>query len=385
MEEIESYEPKASEIVELEPASATAYFAETLPETGEAVAVGGDENDVPKAHGLAVEQLGGRRVRLLFIGERPGIVVGSPVQSTGRRAGLELDETGAIDLRHQGIVPERDDASWFPLRWDSPAFSKLRGSFPALKLGYSGLDTIAPVAGGGVNLLIDTSGRLDAARRLFRACVRLESPDATIWAPYSTGLSADAETPDWLDHPIRTGPDAHEHTAGIRTAVALGASLRDSLERSSVFLDLPPIGRTVSSPKDQAVGIGYDELVDRVASGLVSTERHAITTVLRLPVPDTSSGIESIVETLGLGDVDAQIFIDSSGRFAPDRSTSDAELDRDRREARTVALETLRIAERARDKRELLGEWELTERESAAIERATALRDDLTSVPAVES
>lgn len=383
MEEIESYEPKASEIVELEPASATAYFAETLPEIGEAVAVGGD--DVPKAHGLAVEQLGGRRIRLLFLGDRPGITVGAPVQTTGRRAGLELDETGEIDLRHQGIVPESDDASWFPLRWSSPEFSNLRGSFPALKLGYFGLDIVAPVASGGVNLLIDTSGELDAARRLFRVCVRLESPDATIWAPFSADLSTDEQPPGWLDHPIRDGSDAHDHTAAIRTAVALGASLRDSLERSSIFLDLPPVGRTVSSPEDQAVGIGYDELVDRVASGLVSTERHAITTVLRLPVPDTSSGIQSIVETLGLGDVDAQIFIDSSGRFAPDRSTSDAELDRERREARTDALETLRIADRAHDKRELLGEWELTEGESAALERAASLRDDLTAAPAVES
>jgi len=375
MDDLESYEPQSDEVLDVEAGWVTVYLEEKRPAFGEAIAVelGGGDTTYVAAH----ERLGGREVRAQRLGGAD-IEVGAPVRATGRPAGFFPAENGSIDVTSTRFVPEPDDPEgWVAFEFTSPDFPELRGELTSLETGYERLDPIAPVAEGGTNLLVDTSGSRRAVDHLNRAVHdELGSVDA-IRAP----VCPDEEEPEWLTHPIRCEPHSGGHVAAIRLGVALAADRRDDGIDSFVSLDLPAPGRTRASDERRATEPGYGQLIDLLGSGLASTRDTAITAVVRLPVPERDSDLAPIIETLDLGGVDAQIVVDGSGRFAPDRSTSDAARpDEVRRRAEQV-LETLRRAERAREKRDLLGERELSRDERDAIERADTLRTDLTSPP----
>lgn len=375
MDDLESYEPQSAEVLDVEPGWVTVYLEERMPAFGEAVAV--ERDDGGTAYVAVHQRLGGRKARAQRLGD-DGIEVGDPARATGRPAGFRLAEDGSADLRSTRFVPEPDDpAGWTSFEWTSPEFSEIRGAFSAVETGYEGLDAIAPVAEGGTNLVIDTSDGRSAADHLTRAVVDGLRPIDAVHAP----VEPDSEEPDWVTHPIRCERHSPRHVAALRMAVALAADRRSRGDDLFVCVDLPTPGRTPASDERQVTEPGYGELIDLLGSGLASTRDAAITTLVRLPVPERESDLAPIIETLDLGDVDAQIVLDGSGRFAPDRSTSDADRSDDVRRRADAALETLRRAERARQKRDLLGERELSPDERDAIEQADALRTDLTTPP----
>jgi hypothetical protein len=115
-----------------------------------------------------------------------------------------------------------------------------------------------------------------------------------------------------------------------------------------------------------------EALVNRIADGLLSVRNTMVTGLLQLPVPSGLEGIETIIESLGIGEPDAQIVIGTDGCYEPGRSTSDADRDPEARRREREARGTLRRAAELRDKRAIWGDQELEPEEREVLRRADA-------------
>ena len=370
MSDIESYEPRGTEIVSADGIWLEAHFEERMPRPGEALAV--ELPDGETLYAVVREHTGGGRLRAMLLGPSNRIEPGSPVRRTERPAGLSEPDSGPLELGAESLLPESDEGSWFPITWRDPDFDELRGEYPAVDIGVEGIDAVAPIAAGGVNLLVDLSdGRLDFAGLAARVA-DAEPGEETIWI----GARRDA-APDWADEVVVPPGGSASRVVALRVATALAAHRRDAGRNSLVVGRLPAVSRTVASEDEVATEPGYGQLVDLLGSGLVSTQSAAITTLLHLPVSRQQQGVAPIVETLELGDVETQILVDDMGRFAPDRSTTSADLSREQRQRRRRGLRTVRLAQEAEERARLLGERELTEEQRAALEALQDLRADL--------
>lgn len=373
MEDLESYEPTGSEIVDVDPVWLTVAVAGEMPTAGEALAI--DVPDGDPVYVVAGERLGGRKLRAFRL-DRRDLETGFPVATTERRAGVRRPADGRLSVDETSIEPEPDDASddWIPLDRQPPPFESVRADFAPVETGYEGLDCVAPVVHGGTTLVIDNSGDRRSFDNVVGATATDRSDAAVLRAPVEPSES-DSGDPDVL---VESGRRAPDRVAAIRLAVALAANRRDRGTPLVVAIELPAVSRTPGSAEEAATSAGYSELVDHIAATLASTDDAAATVLLRLPVGRAPDGLDQIVETLDLGDVDAQIFVDEEGRFVPNRSSSAADRADDDRSRADAALATIRRAEEARDKAKLLGRNELTEAERDALDRADTLRTDLT-------
>ena len=370
MESIEDYQPRGTEVVATDDGHLEIFFDQPLPEPGDAVAL--DSPDGETLYAVVRRHLGSNRLRATMPQVPDWIAPGTPVSTPDVRAGLRLDG-GRLRLTPSALVPETDDENWFPIDWRDPDFAEVTADLAPLETGWNGLDTVAPLVAGGLNLVIDRSGSDEPFARIAeRMADALASSDAVcvVSAPGS-------DAPDWADVTVEAPSSPYGGVFALRAAVALAADRRDRGRDVLVIGELPPVGRTVTSESEMNTTPGYGELIDRIGAGLTSTDDGRLTGLLRLPIPSTRSDIAPIIETLDLGDVEAQAFIDTDGRLDPDRSATDAPLEGDWRKRRNDALATLRRADKARDKARIFGETELSNDEKDAIERANALRDAL--------
>ncbi|MFB6373038.1 MAG: hypothetical protein ABEN55_07970 [Bradymonadaceae bacterium] len=370
MDDIEDYQPRETEVVATDRGRLEIFFDEPLPDRGNVVAL--DSPDGETVYAVVRRHLGGNRVRAAMPEVPDWLQVGTSATAPGGRAGLTI-EGGRLELDPGALVPETDDGDWFPIDWRKPDFADITAATAPVDTGYDGIDTVAPPVAGGLNLLIDQSNDASAFQRLAERVVDGVSSAEAIYVADASGKT----TPDWADTVVEPGAGAFGRIFAIRTAVALTSHRRDAGRETLIVGHLPAVGRTVADDEEVGASPGYGELVDRIGAGLVSTDDARVTSLFRLPVPRRHSDIGPIIETLDVGDVDAQLLIDTDGRFDPERSSSDAPLDDDRRARQTDARDTLRRAERARDKAQLLGKQELLPDEEAAIERADTLRDQV--------
>jgi len=373
MEDLESYEPKSSRVTSVEPGWITVYLEDRIPEFGEAVEVETDSGET--VHAVARDRLGARNVRALILGAGEEIEEGASARATGRQGGFRLDDDGSADTRSTEVVPEPAERAddWIPIDWNRPDFDRLAGVHDPVETGYEGVDVVAPIAEGGLNLVVDHSGGPEPFRRLTEAVTAALSPSEIVGAPvHDDGASRR------LTLPIRAANTSPQPIVAIRLAVALASHRRDRGDDLAVVVSLPPAAPTPAPDQTRGTEPGYGRIIDLLGEGLASTEEASITTLVRLAIPQDESGLGSIVETLDLGDVDAQISVDESGRFSPSRSTSTAAVSEERRRRAEGALNAIREAERVRDKRELFGELELSPEEREALNRAEKLRTDLT-------
>jgi hypothetical protein len=351
------------------------FLTDDLPERGEAICLRSEETDEAETvYGVAGEHLGGHKVRAL-VGPLPDWVAeGVPAEPTGRRAGFDAPPLHAVDLTTETIQPEGATDDWIPLTWQAPDFADLDGERPAVTTGWDHLDAAAPLADGGVNLLIDLSADTTVLESMADRLLMGTEPGSTVWAPSPEERRGDGR----IDYPVgRTGLTGHLEVLALRLACALSVHRRDAGDETLTLLSLPPVAPTPSPDARPGGTAGYADLIDRIGSALASTRTARVTSLLYLPVPASVDGIDAIVETLGLGDVDVQIVVDRDGRFAPRRSTSDAERSPEVADRRDKILQTLHRAEQARDKARLLGEVELTDAERDALEQIDEYREEI--------
>lgn len=370
MENIENYDPTGNEVLGTDRFWVELHFEVELPRVGEAVVI--ESGDGESVHASVRQHLGGHRVKALLLGPVGWLSEGMSAARCERPAGIELPEDGGLELTPNALIPRPDDdTDWFPLDWREPEFGEIAPTRPALETGYEGIDTIAPLTAGGINLLIDAGKANDALASLAERCRRELDAPSTI----RLGSTADDGTSAGIE--IETPRFQGGRAIALRVATALAAHRRQNRRDTLLVASLPEVTRTVGSQEDTATAPGYGEIVDLLGSGLVSTNAGRITALLHLRIPESRAGIASIVETLDLGDVEAQIFVDEDGRFDPFRSTSDANLSEEQRRRQSEALSAFRRAEAAREKRRLFGDVELDNTDHNALQTVNSLRDEL--------
>jgi hypothetical protein len=372
MDEIEDYQPPRTEVTGVDEGRVEIFVDADIPDDGEAVALESEDGD--RVYARVRSHLGGRRIEADLPAMPNWVAEGVAASTTRRRAGFRPTD-GRLVVDADSLEPEPDEqtSEWFPADWTKPGFADIAADLPPVETGYESIDTVAPVARGGLNLVIDRSERPAPFHRLAERLHSELDEAETIWL--LDGPSSEA--PDWAETVIEPPTRAFGRMLGLRAAVALAAHRRDQGRETLVVAALPSVARTVTTDDEAPTTPGYEELVDRIGQGLTSSSEARITTLLRLPIPSRHADVAPIVETLGLGDVDAQLFVDDKSRFAPRRSSSDATLDEAHRDRQFDARDALRRADDARERAELLGERELTDAQLRALEREDELRERL--------
>jgi hypothetical protein len=371
--DIIDYKERAPQITDIDHGWVRAFVGDDIPRTGDALGVriddaGGESKDV---FAVVRRHTGARNVDAMFLAVPDSIGSGMEVFTTGQAAYIPAPHPGVTTL-DELVITAGEDVETIPFRLRAPSFAELSGTRPALQTGFSAIDCLAPLAYGGLSLVLDTFPGTKAFDTLADKTFEARDFDAVVW------LSGDDRAPSWATHHIQTGNTPQRQLIGLRLLMSWAGWLRDQGHDVFVGAELPPLtSHGVIDEVDTALGVSIGEVVDQLGSSLTTTKTGAITTLLRLPLHTSPAGIEHIIETMDVGDVDAQIYIDDQGHFDPYRSTSDAELGKEGRSKQQKMLSVLSRAASARDKAAMLGEFGLEEREQEALEKAEALGEAL--------
>lgn len=368
-ESIRGYQTPTPKIESVDGDHLSAFCGDDIPALGSAVAI---ESETEETRYAVVERhSGARRIDLWLPGAPDWVQAGTPIRPTHKPAGFARPQSESLTTGADLFRPlQEGDIVLWP---DAPKMMELDGKRPALILGIDALDTLAPIAGGGVNLVINAADDAEIFSRLARRTLAEIEPATSLLA-----TSSDV-TPDPETKAFRIDPSAslHDNIAALQVVIALGAALRHS-GTSVALVDLPRLRQTGYEPPDlSAPAFGLPQIIDRLGRHLVSTTDGSITTILHLRIADELQGLSDIIETLNLGDVDSLIYIDSHGRFDPERSTSRADIDDATATRRHNYLQTLSLARRAREKSAIFGEHDLDPAEKKALETVEALRPKL--------
>jgi hypothetical protein len=382
--DITDYKERAPTITTVKDGWIRAFVGDDIPRTADALGIRSESGE--EVFAAVRRHTGARSVDAMLLAVPDWLHAGVEVFTTGEPAHIPAPTEGSTSVDEivisAGEAASSDAGSsdfdssgqqTIPLRLRTPAFTELSGTRPALETGFSAIDRLAPLAYGGLNLILDTFPGTKAFDALARKTHQARDFDAVLW------LTGDDRAPDWVTHHIQTGADSPQRQlTGLRLLMSWAGWLRDQGHNVLVGAELPPLtSHGVIDSVETALGVSIGEVVDQLGSTLTSTKSATITTLLRLPLHTSPAGIEHIIETMDVGDVDAQLYIDDQGRFDPYRSTSDAELDAQGRSEQQKLLSVLSRAAAARDKSAMMGEFGLEDREQDVLEKAEALQEKL--------
>lgn len=273
-------------------------------------------------------------------------------------------DVGPIESADLKLAAPKDGPPWPPR---PVAMMELSGARTVLPTGLESIDVLAPLVQGGFNLVIDAN----RDRAAFDALVAATGKTVDI------DVRVDAEqTATDVRRRLHAGGNVDEYEKVMAAALAWIADARHD-GRSEIFavMELPVVVAEFSADAAPS-GLGS---ASKIADAVASTKQCDVTCVMRLPAATGPDGFADIVESLALGEVDAQIFLDGKGRFEPDRSSSSAPIDAESQRLRTAALANLHRAARAADRLSLWGEDDLEEEEREALEASDAMRVTLVS------
>lgn len=366
--DIENYQERPAVILRREGDWLRAFVGDTPAGIGEALEVRGENGQA--VYAVVRRHAGGREVDAMLLDPPAWVQAGCTVHPTGEAAHIPRPRGGLTKFSTLAISPARKDpAKTFAFRGRALDFAELNGTRPTLPTDLSPIDHLAPVAGHGLNLVLDASPSAAAFERL---CQRIAQA-----GPFDARLHlAKTDSPaDWATHALQLDADTPRQLAGLRVLTHWAAHLRDQGQNLLICAELPPLTSPgYTPPEDAALGTSIGEVIDLLGTTLSSTHTATITALIRLPLFESAAGIDAIIETMSLGEVDAQIFIDADARFEPTRSTSRAQLSADAQRQQQQLLGLLSRAARARDKAALWGEFGVEEAELEAINAAEALR-----------
>ncbi len=368
--DIRHYKARTPQVTEIQHGWVRAFVGDDIPRIGDALGLRSSEGE--EAFAAVRRHAGGRQVIAMMLSVPEWVGEGTEVFTTGQSAHVPAPRAGTTALEALAISAGEASATMaFTPR--SPSFEEMAGSQAALTSGYDAIDRLAPLSRGGVNLILDAFPGEAAFDHLTARVHEAARADANLW------LAGDDRAPGWADYQITAGVDrGQRQLTALRVLASWATQLRDGGQHVLLCAELPPLAsRGPATAVEAALGVGIGEVVDQLGSALASTREATITTVLRLPLHTSAAGIESIIETMDVGDVDAQVYIDNQGRFDPYRSTSDADLDADARSDQQRLLSVLSRAASARDKAAMLGEFGLEEAEEQALRKAEGLREKL--------
>ncbi len=371
-DDIDRYAPSAPCVQSVDHPWLTLFGADDLPTPGHLVSI--DD----QALALVFQHLGNSRALAWLppASSTSSITQGAPITPLHRPAITTLAPANhPIDPASLPLTPHpptsptsADDLVLWP---NPPDWTDLQPQRPALPIDLPPLDSLAPLATDGTHLIIDLSPDDQAFHSLcHRVHHHLQPASTLLIHPTSDGLITQPTAQHWHLQPTTLGARIY----ALQLAIALSPRLRQSPPALAVIdLPTPPSATPNPTGEPDPLTRGIPDIIDRLATHLVATQGASLTTLLRLHIPASSSGLQTIIDTLHLGDVDATITIDHDGRFDPHRSHSRAELDSRQLSHQRELHRLLHRAQKIRDKAHLLDDDMLTEDEHRILSEAKAL------------
>ncbi|MFU8802966.1 MAG: hypothetical protein ACNA8W_04065 [Bradymonadaceae bacterium] len=339
-----------------------AYVADDIPRPGEALGIVSPDGDRVYAEVRALT--GARRVQAILPSMPSWLEPGLPVERTRKPVAFDTPTTGDLELRPTLLQP--DGERGVTLHSERPSMMELDGERPFVATGIEGIDLFSPVAGHGLNLVIDVNREVDTFGLL------AERVAGSVSAAVTIVVGTDLPSPDGNARRVvyeGTGPI---HLMALRLGMRWAAHLRDQGQTVFVVAELPRPAPSGESRPPASASPSFGDVIDLMGSSLVSTRTGRITTLLRLPMEAHQEGLAHIIETMDLGAVDSQIFLSEDGRYEPSRSFSRADVDSERQ---AEAMGLLSRAHRVKEKIALFGEFDLEEGDLEVLERMRELGD----------
>lgn len=356
--DLEHYQELTPQVEVIEPERLTVFMGDDLPAVGESLIVGGEDGQELVVR--CAQSVGERRITAHGMGPWPQwLSKGAPVRRAHDRAKVDL-ERDQFSLEGQ------------PLDWESPGWMALDMSRQPLTLGLEVLDTLAPFARGGVHLCVDQGEDAAWFERLGqRLSAAIGSYDELITIGHTPHMHA-IEGGQAQTH--RQLPDS-----GLARIYTLRAALSYIAHRPPgaylVMLELPRLGESESLVyQRQGKDLGQGQFMDLITSALASTHGRSVTTIIRMPVDARLQDLSHTLETLSLGDVDAQLLINKEGAVVMAHSRSRVELEPAASRAKDRIMAALSLAHKLEERAKLFGADELEEDQRATVELAQAYK-----------
>ncbi len=301
-EQIESYQPKRASVVAIGDRRVRAFVGDQQARLGATLWIGNTPTRI-------VSLAGARRVEAIAF-DTNAFAVGDPVRCTDEEAAWPTPRAGRTTL---------DDLSFEP--GGATPVGQQSDARDTLSCGVEVIDTLLPLAGRGVTLILDSGGPDEAFDRLLRAAG-------------GTVVCASA----------RIVPDAtHQVLGSSALALVVAAAWAEMLDDALLAIEAPPFD--------------VDELlVNRV-----------ITSIIRV---ELRNGLEILAETLELGHSDTQIVMRSDGTIDLTHSSSR------RRPSQPFADRFGRLAQ-VREHVQIFGEHDLEDDDLAMLADAESLEAGL--------
>ena len=194
--EIENYEERRPEVVSVQNGWLRAFVGDDVPRISDALGLRGA--DGKEAMAAVRRHAGGRQVDAMLLNVPDWVEEHTEVFITGEPAHIAAPSTGVIKLDDLAFCAGSTDGT-IPFELRSPSFAKLSGHRPRLEVGFSAIDRLAPMAGGGLNLVLDALANPKAFDALAAKAQGAGNYDQVLW------LAGDDRAPDWATHALTTG------------------------------------------------------------------------------------------------------------------------------------------------------------------------------------
>lgn len=353
-DEIESYREVNEAVLEQDDDRVVARLAGSVRNDQSVSFHQGDE----VVWGRVVRQIGNGRVEIQIF-EPPAWIGEATIQVHEQRPSLPLPwDVGPVDVRAISLGAPGEGPEWPPR---SVSMTELSGVRSPMDTGIEAIDVLAPLVRGGFNLVIDASRDRDAFERL--VAVALSEVDLDVRVDETSASYG-------MRRQIHAAGDVDHYERAMAAGLAWIAHNRHERSSISAVMELPVViaeyGPDTTDESRHPASV--------LAEATSSTKGCEVTCIVRLPAATGPDGFIDIVETLALGEVDSQIFIDTQGRFDPTRSHSSAPVDDARGRERSQALSLIHRAERAGERQSIWGDDDLDPEELEALARADAFR-----------
>lgn len=230
----------------------------------------------------------------------------------------------------------------------------------ALATGVELGDIMAPLARGGVNLLVRSTSQ-SLIPEMIERCA-----DGTV--VLGVGLGPQEQAPAMYNLSFETN---WEHLMAFRIATRWAWELARQTGEVLVVGRLPGLDPTEHQGVGDPGGTTVASFVNEVTASLASTDDATITTILEVDV--SRSGAALVADTLGFGDVDAQWFVNADADFIHHRSSSRVQLEPEKERQRQRWFRAFNDAQKAQERADLFGEGEWSDAEREAIRERDSL------------
>lgn len=374
-EELSTYHTRTPHVLKVQGHLLTLFVSDDLPKVGHVVRVG--EN----TYARVLKHNGQRHVMAHVLSLTSDVCEGAHVTMLSKEEEAcaafpaPINNKNTMDLRSKSFVPASIQGS---IRFDvpKPSFMELDPKRDTLRTGINTLDLLSPLTHAGINLVIDASPSESAFAHIATRFVR-----ATHTQDVLTVHIGDGPHTRWHVRERMVHAHLDAHITAIKALMLWAAKERSVRADQVVILTLPEwtfegisFARTRTGEE-----LNFSTLINLLGSALMSTKTGRITTLLRLPVHQSASGLLHIVDTLQLGDIDTQILIDAQGRYEPWSSrthTTHDDASKRREEARLRSL--LGRAHKLKERAAIVGD-DMEQEELDALQEADNLRITLCS------